>query len=252
MAPPLGAVIGVVQNLLTLAFWGMIAADHAGHFTLIDAEYKATGFCRASAHSHGFDSYQLCFVVDTLGCVLLLALWWRGKHGSATVGPAASIFMHGAFHMAQFLYGWPLPLHVQRLVYPAFTLAFVGGFGVGSKVGTKLHLVLIAAAIELFRMAFVSNPFAFAYVNTWVYALGTGVGIAQGVTQGVKPPPPSAGSMFIMFGVLVPFCEAILCNQGFKSLGGHAIFDTTIVAGSVLTAAFSPSMTRGDVDKKRF
>ena len=45
------------------------------------------------------------------------------------------------------------------------------------KVGTKLHLLAIATAIELFRMTFVTDPFAFAYANTWIYAVGTGVAV---------------------------------------------------------------------------
>ena len=169
-AAKLGAAVGVGQNLLTLAFWGMLAADHAGHVSLIDEEYKATGFCRASVPTHGFDSYQACFVVDMLGCVVLLGLCWGGnKHSSATVGPAASIFMHGIFHLSQFLFGWPMPMQIGRILYPLFTLAFVGGFGVGFKAGNIVHLLVISSAIELFRVNFVSDPFVFAYTNTWIY-----------------------------------------------------------------------------------
>ena len=87
------------------------------------------------------------------------------------------------FHGSQWFFGWPFPPLVELVVYPLFTLSFVGGFGVGFKVGTKLHLLAIATAIELFRMTFVADPFAFAYANTWIYAVGTGVAIAQGSGQ---------------------------------------------------------------------
>jgi len=244
--PPLGALVGALQNLLTIAFWALIAADHAGHISVIDPEYKETGFCAATLETHAFDSYQLCLVVDMLGCLALLALWRSGKETKATVGPAASIFFHGIFHGSQWFFGWPFPPLVELVVYPLFTLSFVGGFGVGFKVGTKLHLLAIATAIELFRMTFVADPFAFAYANTWIYAVGTGVAIAQGVTQRKKPPAPSP---FLFFGVIEPFCEAILCNKGFKSLGGHAIFDTTIVLNSIMMALASPQAA-GSADKK--
>jgi|EP01047_Picozoa_sp_COSAG01_P057272 hypothetical protein len=253
----LGAVVAVTQLVMTFVFWGLIAADHAGHFSLITDEYRETGFCRANSFSDGFDSYQLCFVVDMLGCLALTALWWGGqKKGINTVGPAASIFMHGIFHMAQFLFGWPLPVHVERVVSPLFVLSFVGGFGVGSKVGTTVHLVVIAAAIELFRVTFVSPPFAFAYANSWIYAVATGVGATQQVmaavastpagsttTQQPAATPSPAPSIFIFFGAVLPFCEAILCDHGIKALGGHALFDTTIVLGTVATAMSSPSAT---------
>ena len=94
--PPLGALVGAVQNLLTIAFWALIAADHAGHISVIDPEYKETGFCAATLETHAFDSYQLCLAVDMLGCLAMLALWRSGKETKATVGPAASIFFHGS------------------------------------------------------------------------------------------------------------------------------------------------------------
>ena len=93
--PPLGALVSAAQHLLTIAFWAMIAADHAGHISVIDSEYKETGFCAATLETHAFDSYQLCLAVDMLGCLALLALWRSGKESTATVGPAASIFFHG-------------------------------------------------------------------------------------------------------------------------------------------------------------
>jgi hypothetical protein len=116
-----------------------------------------------------------------------------------------------------------------------FTLAFVGGFGVGSRVGNPLHTVLVAAAIELVRRAYVPTPFVFAYANAWIYAVGTAVGAIEGISsEGTRPPP--SPSLFLMFGVIEPFVEATLCNVGFKDLGGHAIFDATIVCANVLGA----------------
>jgi hypothetical protein len=134
---------------------------------------------------------------------------------------------------------------------------------------------MLATAIELFRKYFVSDPFAFAYTNAWIYvrvhqvphalacrvlsvllcraraitidvnyalaqAVATGAGVAEGIaSKGITAPPPP--SPFIFFGVIEPFCEAVLCNMGVKSLGGHAIFDTTIVVGTVLSALRQPA-----------
>ena len=48
-------------------------------------------------------------------------------------------------------------------------------------------------------------------------AVGTGVGAAEGIaSKGTKA--PAAPSPFLFFGVIEPFCEAILCNVGFKAL----------------------------------
>ena len=119
VALTLGAVVAAVQLLLTLLFWAMIVADHAGHVSVIDDEYRATGFCRATNVSQGFDSYQLSFAADMLGCLVLVGLWWqRGIASTATLGPAASIFFHGVFHLSQYVFGWPLQPHVAVIVYP--------------------------------------------------------------------------------------------------------------------------------------
>lgn len=72
------------------------------------------------------------------------------------------------------------------------------------------------------------------------------------VAQGIAEVRPSSGpSPFIAFGVIVPFCEAILCNSGFKALGGHAIFDTTIVIGTVISAAAGPNVDANEAKKLR-
>ena len=64
-----------------------------------------------------------------------------------------------------------------------------------------------------------------------------------------KPSAPSGAQPFLFFGVIEPFCEAILCNKGFKSLGGHAIFDTIIVLSNLSMALASPQAV-GSADKK--
>ncbi len=79
------------------------------------------------------------------------------------------------------------------------------------------------------------TPFVFAYTNAWIYAVGTAVGAAEGISSKSTRLPPSP-SPFLIFGVIEPFMEATLCNVGFKDLGGHAIFDATIVCANVLGA----------------
>jgi hypothetical protein len=171
-----------------------------------------------------------------------------------------------------------------------FTLAFVGGFGVGTRVGTPLHTVLVTTAILLFWWAFVPTPFAFAYANTWIYvrpctalstpflspdcltqclggapltnrskrtisnanvtlrllqAVGTGVGAIEGIASKAGTKPPPSPSPFLFFGVIEPFIEATLCNVGFKGMGGHAVFDATIVCANVLGALREPAAGGG-------
>jgi hypothetical protein len=115
-----------------------------------------------------------------------------------------------------------------------FVLATVGGFGVGFRVGTKLHLVALTIVIEAIRRAFIPDVFAFAYFNVWIYTLATAVAITEGTKA--KPPPKRRPSIFILAGVFIPFCEACLCSSGFKAMGGHVIFDGAIALGSIADA----------------
>jgi hypothetical protein len=105
-----------------------------------------------------------------------------------------------------------------------------------------LHTVLVAVAIELVRWAYVPTPFVFAYTNAWIYFVGTVVGAAEGISSKGRRPPPSP-SPFLLFGVVEPFIEATMCNAGFKELGGHAIFDATIVFANVLGALREPPVS---------
>ena len=100
-------------------------------------------------------------------------------------GYVLSIFVHGAFHLAQYVHGWPLPPHIERVAYIPFALGFVGGFGVGTTAGSKSALVLIVASLELFRRYHVPDAFAFAYTNAWIYAVASYVGASA-------PKAPSA------------------------------------------------------------
>lgn len=65
-----------------------------------------------------------------------------------------------------------MPPMIDSVVHIAFTLAFVGGFGIGVTVGNKLHLAAATVAIEMFRRYFVPLPFEFAYANFWIYTIG--------------------------------------------------------------------------------
>lgn len=234
LAPPgPQELIGLLQNVLTIAFWTLVVADHKGYVSVIDPEYKEAGFCVAEHQSNGFNSYQLCFFIDTAACLCLLFF----KDASYALGPVCTIFFHGAFHMAQYVFGWPLPPTVGLVAYPVFTLAMVAGFGVGTKVGSKLTCVVVVLAIELFRRAFVPLAFDFAYANTWIYAIATAVG----VTSPSRQKQPMAATLLILAGTIVPFLEGILCNRGFKAAGGHALFDLTVALAALAGAVNFPN-----------
>ena len=110
--------------------------------------------------------------------------------------------------------------------------AFLGGMGIGFKVGNLMHLAVATIALELFRFYLVPDSMAFAYTNVWTYFMVIFVAVnVPGMATS------SAGTVAFLGGVLVPFAEACLCNSGFKALGGHAIYDFSIAAATLIAAA---------------
>ena len=67
-------IVGLSSFLLSVVFSALVAADHAGYVSVLDAEYRRDGFCVAEHETHGFNSFQMCFIVDTLACALLLSM----------------------------------------------------------------------------------------------------------------------------------------------------------------------------------
>ena len=109
----------------------------------------------------------------------------------------------------------------------------------GFTFGSKLQLVRTSAAIELFRRACIRDVYAFAYTNAWIYltaAVSGGVQEANGLKRNKSMIPMLA----FLAGAIVPFAEGILCNSGFKDMGGHAIFDFVIGFGVLLQVATDP------------
>jgi hypothetical protein len=240
--PGMFEFVGMGQLLLVLLFWLLLKLDHDGIVSIVDPEYKENGFCVSERPAQSANSFLLCFICDTLLCLLALSFKGAERH----YGHILTVFAHGVAHLSQYLYGWPLPDEnrwVFNVVYPLFAVAFVGGFGVGFKVGTKLHLALVSCALEVYRRAFVSDAFVFAYTNAWIYFLAAVTQITihnQAEQKGYKSIKSWPAHLAITAGAIVPFFEGILCNSGVKLLGGHAIFDFAVGLGTVLLVASDP------------
>jgi hypothetical protein len=53
--------------------------------------------------------------------------------------------------------------------------------------------------------------------------------------------------------IIAPFGEALLCNRGYKAIGGHAIYDASIAIGVLITelsAASDQPTSQASVQKK--
>jgi len=241
-------LVGLTQNVLTLAFWALVGADHAGYVAVIDEEYKEFGFCVAeTTFQSGFgNSFELCFIIDLLAFLLILCRSRTREH----VGYGSTVFVHGGFHFLQFLYGYkPLetwPPFLSLVTYTLFTVVYLGGFGVGFKVGSMRTLALATAIIVGAAHTCIPDAFGFAFTNTWIYTTATLVAVNSPKSARSLGSSWAATLMFLG-GALVPFCEAMLCNHGFKALGGHAVFDATIAIAMLAAVEGSTRPSRGEL-----
>ena len=236
-APPTRKELVLIGTaLLSAAFAGLVAADHAGFISWLDAEYRADGFCVAEHTAHGFNSYELCFFVDAVVCACFLS-----KRARPLRAHAPSLLLHGAFHYLQYLAGWPLPRALHLLAYSIFTLSFMYEFGLGFVVGSKAALALTSLAVVGTEFLLVPPHMGFAYTNFWIFALALSTGFARkrkgpDYVDSFASSWPAVLMLFWASGVF-PFCEAALCNSGVKALGGHAIFDSSMAAVALISIA---------------
>jgi len=226
-------VLGMTSWLLTGAFILLLVASEHGLVSVVDPEYMEHGFCVATHETHRFDSYQMCFILDALACAIILCL----KGGCKFKAEIMSIFVHGCFHGYQYIRGWPFEYDIFGAgMYIVFTVAFLMSFGVGTKVGSKMHLISVTVVLEAIRCLIVPKLYTFAYVNFWIYSTATFSAVYAQVRAAIAKTPytdpqPILSSWIFLMGAIVPFAEATLCNRGYKTMGGHAIFDLTIALG---------------------
>lgn len=230
-----------MQNVLTLIFWLLIGIDRAGIISVLDAEYRANGFCVADHETDGFNSYQMSFFIDAIVCAILLSM----RKARQYHGYTASVFFHGCFHLAQYVFGWPLPAALHILAYTIFTLAFLGAFGIGSKAGSKATLAVTTSIIVVVECLLIPTSMAFAYTNAWIYMTGTVVAVSQ--PQSKKSSFGTSWPAILMFlaGTVFPFFEGVMCNRGVKAMGGHAIFDAIVALGTLVAV-----VTSDEIDEK--
>lgn len=97
-----------------------------------------------------------------------------------------SVFVHGVYHLVQFVAGWPLPRKVELPIGVIFVATQLFSMGIGSVVGGTAHLAAATAAVILVSLAFVDHTTSFAYGNAWIFSVSTFVGIRMGGRGGAR------------------------------------------------------------------
>lgn len=80
-----------------LALWPALMMDDI--LVNIDPSFKQDGFCYARAENQGFDSFEVCFYIDTAFAILLYYFSQKFPDQSDLfMKQIIPIFMHGAAH----------------------------------------------------------------------------------------------------------------------------------------------------------
>ena len=230
------AKLGLGHTALAWGFFLLVVAERAGLASLLDKEYNERGFCVTPSP----DSFVTSFAVDTAATAFLLLCTTAGRREMKMT--TMSVFVHGVYHLVQFVAGWPLPRKVELPIGVIFVATQLFSMGIGSVVGGTAHLAAATAAVILVSLAFVDHTTSFAYGNAWIFSVSTFVGIRMGgrggwrKSKGGSSNTSLAGPLLIFASTLAPFCEGILCNRGYKALGGHMIFDALVAFGIIAHA----------------
>jgi len=228
--------------------------------------YQAAGFCRATDQSHGFDSFMLCFYIDTFFTVALFIFLMLFPETDKLVSDSPEIlkglpgmFFHGLVHyleyyedaavetkeltQAQMCPDSNLQCHLQYLVPGAFFTLFLCYTVLQSKFGA----VLCMMTLNPFYHFYVPRMYGFTFVN---FGLGAMFSIGQ-LIRTKKDGWYDLYALIVSFPVsLMGWIEGLYCLDWVMDVGGHAIYDGCICVGSALFLACAFVATRGEKKQK--
>jgi hypothetical protein len=206
-----------------------------------DDEWKQDGFCIQNKDVPYWSSFDTCLYVDTFFSLLLGALYlaWRNIPG---MGKASEIipfvilgtlghgFAHGAmaakFRSGEELEEKPKP-QLWQLV--AFSAIFWFPLLKASLMKVSNAKVALLSALVTYGGRFLKEQYGFAYVQTVL-------SVAYHTSQLLLPVNEKENREYLTLPLLVAvpplitaWNEALFCGAYFKSLGGHTLYDASII-----------------------
>lgn len=157
-------------------------ADANGKTQIFSDFYNSTGFCRAHESDQGFDSFKLCFIVDTLYCIFAFLFLRAYPHTDKVKADARElwygipgVFFHGMAHLGQYYWYAPgenlvgtrfsvtegIPQHLKKVLAILFLWAFLSR----SVLGNFQRSILSAPVLTMFHYFVIPQKFLFSYVN---------------------------------------------------------------------------------------
>ena len=232
--------IGDAANVFVLvnsgAFLAVVLLQNAKRIDVLSATFLREGFCDASPGTF-FSSHAMCFYVDTVCAVVLVALCRRfaDRPWIDAVGNAApATLAHGAAHLGIWYAGGDggLADAAAAEVGAAKAVAGVVGFAAffflllrSAPRVPETHAAVHSAVVAAVYGRYVPPIFGFTYVQTallWINALYDLGRAEKGVSYDLF-----ASIVSVPVGV-VAWAEGLACDAWFKAAGGHVWYDAII------------------------
>eukprot|EP00536_Pseudo-nitzschia_multiseries_P019007 jgi/Psemu1/58446/gm1.58446_g len=252
-----GDMINAFVLVSSLAYvWGVVYFTQPGVKGVLDEHWKKDGFCIQNKDVPFWSSFDTCLYFDVIFSLVLgiMYLAWKeipGMETSSLLVPSmiAGTLGHGIAHgyMATKLRVetedqnadedditpntplWHLVMFCVGFWFPLLKAAM-------AKMSNQR--LLIFAALATYGTTLVKKEVKFGYIQTII-------NVAFSVSQLMLPPEkknereymtlPLAGALT----VVVAWNEALFCDAYFRSLGGHTLYDISIILSFIVFYADS-------------
>mmetsp|Transcript_33129 Transcript_33129/g.78271 ORF Transcript_33129/g.78271 Transcript_33129/m.78271 type:complete len:291 (-) Transcript_33129:285-1157(-) len=250
-------VPGDVINLFVLVgsfayIWTVVYFTQPGIEGVLDEDWKKDGFCIQNKDVPFWSSFDTCLYLDVLLSVVLGMMYvsWKdtpGMETSSTLVPSliAATVGHGLAHgfMAMKFrdesYEADTDEHrgssdedqLWHLV--AFCVFFFFPLLKAAMPRMSNQNLLLCAAVATYGKRFVKEELGFGYIQTIV-------NVAFSVSQLMSPEDEKSKREYFFLplsGVLplvVAWNEALFCEAYFRSIGGHTLYDVSIIISFIV------------------
>uniref|UniRef100_A0A7S1U6C8 Uncharacterized protein n=1 Tax=Phaeomonas parva TaxID=124430 RepID=A0A7S1U6C8_9STRA len=246
-----GDLIMLGSAILSIAFLMTVIAQDYGMIDLHSKDFMKDGFCVSNKDTPLLQSHILCFYGDTIAALILgyLGYRYRDMQGAAPVKMGAlATFMHGLGHlgawsdmqkegwendpvlqMAPAMRGDPLEKVIGGLIGLWFFFFLL--------LRSAPHMPQVDAAIH----AAIQAPILYYYVPqrfgfTWVQTVLMVIPIFYMVFWNPKKDIfyDLNATVIVLPVAVMAWAEGGACDYGYKAIGGHFWYDTSIYVGMLV------------------
>lgn len=233
-----------------------------------DEAWKKEGFCIQNKHIPFWSSFDTCLYVDSFFSMVLgiLYLSWRkvpGMERPSEIIPMVIMstlghgFAHGALainfrkdNFNDFPKEGPTQHELWKLI--AFATIFWFPLLKASMMKVASWKLAIAAGVVTYLGTFLREEYGFPYVQTIL-------AIAFHSSQLMLPPKEKEYREYLMVPLqlaipplLTAWNEALFCEKFFRNLGGHVLYDASIILSAIwYYISCYQHVTRKNVNKQK-